>query len=40
MKELKIIEEKYLNEDKNNYFISYEIENLPKFLIYRIIGTK
>ena len=34
MKELKINEEKYLNEDKNNYFISYEIENLPKFSIY------
>ena len=34
MKELKINEEKYLNEDKNNYFISYEIEKLPTFSRY------
>ena len=34
MKELKINEEKYLNEEKNNYFISYEIDNLPKFSRY------
>ena len=31
MKELKINEEKYLNEEKNNYLISYEIGNLPEF---------
>ena len=35
MKELKINEEKYLNEDKNNYLISYEIGNLPEFRIYK-----
>ena len=34
MKELKINEEKYLNEDKNSYFISYEIGNLPTFSRY------
>ena len=34
MKELKINEEKYLNEDKNNYFISYEIKKLPTFSRY------
>ena len=35
MKELKINEEKYLNEDKNNYLISYEIGNLPEFKRYK-----
>ena len=34
MKELKINEEKYLNEDKNNYFISYKIKKLPTFSRY------
>ena len=34
MKELKINEEKYINEEKNNYFISYEIANLPTFSKY------
>ena len=34
MKELKINEEKYINEEKNNYFISYEIAKLPTFSKY------
>ena len=34
MKELKISEEKYLNHDKNNYLINYEIEKLPTFSRY------
>ena len=34
MKELKINEEKYLNEDRNNYLVSYEIQNLPQFSKY------
>ena len=34
MKELKINEEKYLNEDKNNYLVYYEIQNLPQFSKY------
>ena len=29
--DLKIIEEKFLNEEKNEYFIHYEIEKLPKY---------
>ena len=31
LSEIKIKEEKYLNEEKNEYFISYEIENLPSY---------
>jgi len=34
MKELKIGEEKYLNDTKNNYLINYEIEKLPIFSRY------
>ena len=34
MKELKISEEKYLNDNKNNYLIKYEIEKLPTFSRY------
>ena len=34
MEELKINEEKYLNEDENNYLISYKICNLPSFSEY------
>ena len=34
MEELKINEEKYLNEDKNDYLISYKICNLPSFSEY------
>ena len=34
MEELKINEENYLNEDKNNYLISYKICNLPSFSEY------
>ena len=34
MKELKISEEKYLNDDKNNYLINYEIEKIPIFTSY------
>jgi len=34
MKELKIGEEKYLNDNKNNYLINYEIEKLPIFSRY------
>ena len=34
MKELEINEEKYLNDNKNIYFISYEIKKLPKFSRY------
>ena len=34
MNELKINEEKYLNEDKNDYLISYKICNLPSFSEY------
>ena len=30
-RELKIIEEKYLNEEKNEYLILYEIEKMPKY---------
>ena len=29
--EIKIIEEKYLNEEKNEYLISYEIEKIPNY---------
>ena len=35
MKELIIIEEKYLNDNKNNYFINYEIKKLPIFSNYQ-----
>ena len=35
MKELNINEEKYLNEEKNKYFISYEITQLPNYNNYR-----
>ena len=35
MKELNINEEKYLNEDKNKYLISYEIKQLPNYNNYR-----
>ena len=31
VEELKIIEEKYLNEEKNEYLILYEIEKMPKY---------
>ena len=31
MKDLKIIDEKYLNEGKNKYTISYKIDKLPEF---------
>ena len=31
IKELKIIEEKYLNEEKTEYLFIYEIEKIPKF---------
>ena len=34
LKELIISEEKYLNDDKNNYLIKYEIEKLPTFSRY------
>ena len=34
MEELKINEEKYLNEDKNNYLISHKICNFPSFSKY------
>ena len=33
VEELKIIEEKYLNEEKNEYLIIYEIEKMPKYKI-------
>ena len=35
MKEFIIIEEKYLNDNKNNYFINYEIKKLPIFSKYQ-----
>ena len=31
MENLRIIEEKYKNEDKNNYIISYKIDKLPEY---------
>jgi hypothetical protein len=34
LKELIISEEKYLNDDKNNYLINYEIQKLPIFSNY------
>ena len=34
LKELIISEEKYLNDDKNNYLINYEIQKLPFFSNY------
>ena len=36
--DLKIIEEKFLNEEKNEYFIHYEIEKLPKYY-YKDLNT-
>ena len=34
MKELNINEEKFLNEEKNKYLISYEIKQLPNYRDY------
>ena len=36
MKDLKIIEEKYLNENKNDYLITYKIDKLPSFSWYNL----
>ena len=36
MKDLKITEEKYQNEKKNDYLITYHIEKLPKYSSYNL----